>query len=372
MRSEWWVRRAGASLAAVAVVLAACAAPAAPAAVPRAAGPAAEATAAAPAGPGASASAAAAPAVPPAPTTLLYGLQGGDIAYYWQLYVAQEQGLLADEAIDLDVIATRTTPDTTQAIVTGALHLSATTPSSAILARAQDPTAPLAIVAGAMEKITSTVVGAPSVRTLADVRGKTVGTGALRTTSTYLMRQLFRERGGLVEERDYDFVQIGSTGDRLAALMSGGIAASDMSQPRDFQLVDQGYHLLGSLSDLVADYTFLAVVTNSAWASENADALMRFVRAWSRASVWLAAPANRTRAVEILARRTNIDAPLAARIYESYVEQKRVFTPDGSVSLPALKGVIDLMVEVGDLSAPAPDPSRFVDTRYYEAARSRG
>jgi ABC-type nitrate/sulfonate/bicarbonate transport system substrate-binding protein len=367
MRSEWPVARVALALAIAIVGLGACAGPATTPSASPVAGP-----APAPAGGGSPSAATAAPAQPspPATTTLLYGQQGGDIAYYWQLYVAQDQGLLQAEAIDLDVIATRTTPETTQDIVTGALHLSATTPSSAVLARQQDPTAPLAIVAGSMDKITSTVVGAPSVPTIADVRGKSVGTGALRTTSTYLMRQLFRERGGLVDERDYDFVQIGSTGDRLAALMSGGIAASDMSQPRDFQLLDQGYRLLGSLSDLVSDYMFLAVVTNSAWASENADAMTRFVRAWSRASAWLADAANKQRAVEVLAARTNIEQPLAARIYESYVEQKHVFTPDGSISLPALKGIIDLMIEVGDLSPPAPDPARFVDTRYFEAARA--
>src|SRR5262249_43154708 len=239
--SRFW--RVAMALALSGLALGACAPPAPPP-------PAASSAAPAPgADPRNAANAAPAQVPPPAATTLLYGQQGGDIAYYWQLYVAQDQGLLQDEAIDLDVIATRTTPETTQDIVTGALHLSATTPSSAILARQQDPTAPLTIVAGAMDKITSTVIGAPSVRTIADIRGKSVGTGALRTTSTYLMRQLFRDRGGLVDERDYAFVQIGSTGDRLAALMSGGIAASDMSQPRDFQLMDQGYHLLGSLSD---------------------------------------------------------------------------------------------------------------------------
>src|SRR5262249_58586739 len=141
-----------------------------------------------------------------------------------------------------------TTPETTQDIVPGALHLSATTPSSAILARQQDPTAPLTIVAGSMDKITSTVIGAPSVRTIADIRGKSVGTGALRTTSTYLMRQLFRNRGGLVAERDYAFVQIGSRGDGRAGPWGAGVPPPAWGQPRDFQVWDQADHQLGPLS----------------------------------------------------------------------------------------------------------------------------
>jgi ABC-type nitrate/sulfonate/bicarbonate transport system substrate-binding protein len=350
-------------VAALAVAIAACAGPTSP--------PTAQPKAAQPAGQPAPDGAPQAASKPAAPATLLYGLQGGDIAYYWPLYVALEQGFFQAQAVEPDLISTRTTPDTTNMIVTQALHLAATTPSSAVLAREQDPTAPLAIVAGAMDKITATIVGTPSVRTLADVRGKTVGTGALRTTSTYLMRRLFRDRAGLIEDRDYDFVQIGSTADRVAALINGGIAASDMSQPRDFQLMDQGYHLLGSLAEMASDYMFLSVVANSQWASQNADTMTRFVRAWSQACQWLYDPANKARATEMLAARTNVDVPLATRIYESYIEKDKVFTRDGSINVAALKGIMDLMAEVGDLNPPVPDAAKFVDNRYYEAARAR-
>jgi NitT/TauT family transport system substrate-binding protein len=363
-----WRRAAPIGALQAALLTLACGAPgAAPGPAPSSQPPA----SAPPAASGQAPAASAATGTPLQPTTLLYGLQGGDIAYYWQLYVAQDQGLLQAQGIDLDVIATRTTPDTTTAIVTTALHLANTTPSSAILAREQDPNTPLAIVAGSMDKITATVVGRPEVNTLADIRGKSVGTGAIRTTSTYLMRQLFRDRGGLVDGRDYEFIQIGSTGDRVAALLNGGIAASDMSQPRDFLLMDQGYNLLGSLAELASDYMFLSVIVNSQWASQNADAVTRFVRAWSQACTWLYQPANRARAVEILAERTKIEPALAARVYDTYVEKDRVFTRDGSVSLPALQGIMDLMAEVGDLSPPVPEPSKFVDTRYFEAARAR-
>jgi hypothetical protein len=55
--------------------------------------------------------------------------------------------------------------------------------------------------------------------------------------------------------------------------------------------------------------------------------------------------------------------------YQLHQEEVKALTPDGSVNMPGLKTVVDLLGEAGDLAPPLPPPSKYVDESYLAKAR---
>jgi ABC-type nitrate/sulfonate/bicarbonate transport system substrate-binding protein len=88
---------------------------------------------------------------------------------------------------------------------------------------------------------------------------------------------------------------------------------------------------------------------------------VRFLRAIIRANQWVYDPANRTEAEAILAKETGADGEVASALYELYVNHVRVYRPDAEPLLSHLQGNIGLMVELGEVEAPGPNPENYLD-----------
>ena len=102
------------------------------------------------------------------------------------------------------------------------------------------------------------------------------------------------------------------------------------------------------------------------WAEANAEALRRFVRAHVDTVSWLYDPANKEQAIQRLSTRTQLSAEDARSTYELYVEQERPFPLGMRINLGGVQGVLDSLVEMGDLTQPTPPPSRYVDASYVD------
>ncbi len=151
--------------------------------------------------------------------------------------------------------------------------------------------------------------------------------------------------------------------------MSGGAAAALLAQPQDLQAEAQGYPRLALSSDVLQDYQYNSWVTRRDWASANSDLLVRWLRAYVRASRWLNDPANRDEAIRIGVEYTKADTDIVAQTYDLLLVQLagRVIPPDPEISLSGLKVVVDDMVASGDLPAPQP-PEKYVDQSYVQRA----
>jgi hypothetical protein len=55
--------------------------------------------------------------------------------------------------------------------------------------------------------------------------------------------------------------------------------------------------------------------------------------------------------------------------YDLMVVQERVFSEGCAVRPNGIQAVIDLLAEVGELSAPLPRPEKYIDTSYWQRAQ---
>ncbi|MBX5491723.1 MAG: ABC transporter substrate-binding protein [Chloroflexi bacterium] len=307
-----------------------------------------------------------APATPPEPVALRYG-PVTFTAMFWPLYLGEAKGWFTEEGVNLEVIMFRVSSDATRALSADSIDIAGTAFDSAVLA--VEGGADVVAVSGILNKPLYNLIVRPEIRSVTDLRGKTLGVSDLRDGSTILLQRALDREG--LHPGEYDMVQAGGTPDRYAAVKSGAVAGAMLSQPNDFIAMAEGYPSLLLVSDIIPDYQFTANVVRRSWAQRNEDALARFHRVWIRACRWLYDPANKAEAISILAQRLNTPEDLARKTYELYFEHADALPRNGELNLAGVRTVLDIMTEMGNLPSPTPPIDRYVDTSYLERAARR-
>jgi NitT/TauT family transport system substrate-binding protein len=167
---------------------------------------------------------------------------------------------------------------------------------------------------------------------------------------------------------DLDFVYAKATQDRLAALLSGGVDAAILYPPATFRAEAAGYTYLGDIEPYLKDFPFTVWAANIDWAAKNREALLSYIRAYSRAVHWLYDPKNKDQAVDILVKYSKQDRKDSADTYDYFIGKLRAFSGNGRISSESYKRMTDALAQWGDLSQPVPPASKFFDLSFVEAA----
>ena len=326
---------------------------------------------AAPAPPAASAPAAApqptAPSAPPAPATVTAGIVARN-AYFWPVWIADAVGLFGQQAIQNEVILTRSPAGGHQMLVNGGADVALSTPETAIIAASKG--APLVLIAGGQEDPAYSLIVGPNIRTVQDLRKQPLAIAGLKDGVTLIMQRLLTSRG--LSEDDLEWIVVGGTTERYVAVKSGAAAGALVGQPLDFQGEAEGLRRLLDSSEVTREWQFINVAANREWARAHADALVRWLRAYVGGARYLNDPANKENAIRILAEATETEDRFARQTYELYFEQRagQVVSREAGINMAGLRNVIRLMDETGALEgSPPPAPEQVVDLSYWERAR---
>lgn len=298
----------------------------------------------------------------PARARLQYGMVSRNV-HNWPIYVAEQQGLFEQQGLEVETTLTGASVRAVQFVASGSLDVVSASADAVILGN--DRGAPVVIVSGVNRAVYS-LVAQPHLKGYSDLRGATVGVSALKGGETTHLRRLLQARG--LADSDYSLVVGGGTAERYIAFRSGAFDAAMFPSPEDVQLRGEGYPLLGSSKEVLANIPFLTMATRQDWAAANTEVLVRWLRAVARAIDWIYDPANRAEAIRGLTEGMGAQREAAEQTYEGWVVRDRILYPHGAIDLASIQLMGELMVEQGDLASPAPPPERFADLRYQEAA----
>lgn len=305
---------------------------------------------------------------PPAPTASQVKVTFGvvtDNLNHWPVYIAEEEGFFGRFGVEFDRVVTRAS---VQLLSSGSVPV-ATATAEAVIAGAARGGGGVVIVAG-FNRAYYVLVAKPQIKSYAELKGKVIGVSALRAGETPLLRVLLRARG--LAEGDYQMVVAGGTPERVTALQAGSIDATMLTPPLDLPLIQKGFNRLGASTEVLPDFAFLTLGANRSWASANSEALVRVLVALTEATDWLLNPANKNRAVEILAKRLNVSPDEARQTYEGTVAvDPPLFYRDMALTESSLQKVLGFMVEDGTIQASEADPKRYLDTSYLGQALQR-
>ena len=283
-------------------------------------------------------------------------------ALQWPEYIATELGWFKENGVSLDMVVVGA--GAAQQVAAGALNIGYIGFPDFI--RATNQGAPLKIVINAISAPPYAVYAKPAIKQIAELKGKTVSIGGTKDVTLIYMEAFIASAG--LKASNLDFVYAKATQDRLAALLSGGADAAILYPPSSFRAGAAGYTYLGDIEAYLKDFPFTVWAANTGWAANNREALLAYIRAYSRAVRWLYDAGNKERAVDILVKYSRQDRKDSADTYDYFVSKLHAFSADGRISQTAYKRMTDALVDWGDLKEPVPPASKFFDLSFVEAA----
>jgi ABC-type nitrate/sulfonate/bicarbonate transport system substrate-binding protein len=294
-------------------------------------------------------------------------LAGGAQGFNWlPVFVADEQGLFEKHGLKIVYKRMGTVDKATTAAVEGEADLAITPPEGAVadFVKGGD----LRIVAANAQRLPMSLVAQPGISTIAELKGKKIGTSSL-TEGTAIYTQIMLAEQGLRYPGDYEFVLAGIHTKRWEALQSGEIDCAPQPAPWNFLAEDHGYTLIGEVASAIPEIVFTAIIGKESWLRNNEDVVARFLSALSEAHALTNDALNQDLILPIFQRITTPDNQSLAQRGLDYMRGMNMWPAGLAVTDKALATTIDLMIRAGLLGEGDRERARSVfDPRYLDRA----
>jgi len=285
-------------------------------------------------------------------------------ATYTDVYVGQTKGFFADEALTVEEALSGGSAKGMQQLLANATNAVGT--SADMVMTAVDAGGDAVIVGATTAKQIYYLNVGKKVSTWDDLRGKVIGVASLTGTEPSQIKTMLSKHG-LTFGKDYDLRVVGSTPEKIAGLQNGALDAAIVYPPQCFQIVDEGFKILGSTEELDRWPSAVWAVTKS-WAQQNEDTLVRYLRGISRSHQWLADPANRAQAVDIIATNTKIDKKFVELQYEEFWGKGQQYSKDGSPNMDGVAYVLEVTIADGAIKTTGKKAQDYADLSYLQKA----
>ena len=224
------------------------------------------------------------------------------------------------------------------------------------------------ILVAATDYTPTEMVVQPEIKSIADLRGKTVLVDAPNTQNALALKKIL-STAGLNPGTDYQMKEAGGTGARVAAMAKQKEYAATMAsgqtaaQARQYGLVS-----IASTSNIVGPVLRYGIFTRRQWAKDNSDLLVRYLAAHIVAQRWILDPENKNKAIDMIAQQRKLSRDLAAGIYEMDTGQNGL-ARDAAIDVGRFSNVLKFRAEVeGSWGGKAPAPERYYDASYHKKA----
>ena len=213
------------------------------------------------------------------------------------------------------------------------------------------------------------IIAQPEIKSLADLRGKTVVVDAPNTAYALLLYKALKDAG--LNKGDYAVYSAGGTTQRMDTMLHDKErgAAAVINVPFNFRLLAAGMKDLGSATASIGPYQAGSVVVMRDWAKTNNDVLVRYLKAIILGRRWLLDPANRAEAIALVVDRLKFAPDVAGRAYDYVTDPTEGFNRDAHFDMDGFMNVLKLRAEIeGQWGGKPPVPEKYYDLSYYNQA----
>ncbi len=205
----------------------------------------------------------------------VYNALGGTMTPAW---VAQDLGLFTKHGLQhsLNYLAATTA---VQAIVGGTEEIGLVGNQGIDVALEGADTV---YIASTASRFIFRLYGEASIKTVADLKGKTLAVTQPAASTDYASRMLLR-RFGLVPDKDVKILYAGSSPALLTTLKAGNASAGLMNAPVIFQAQELGFKQILNVTELNIPFIFVGVVTTRKVLQQKPDAISRYLRGYTEA-----------------------------------------------------------------------------------------
>jgi ABC-type nitrate/sulfonate/bicarbonate transport system substrate-binding protein len=287
-------------------------------------------------------------------------------ATVWPHFIAADKGYFKAAGIDVEIIATRSSAKGMQQIAAGSLDIVSSGIPDHL--RAIDKGAPVKIIMNQIGTPPYMVYASTDIKKITDLKGKTVIIGGIKDVTKVYVESLFKPAG--LMPGDYDYIYAGSTSNRFAALVAGGVQAAIMLPPFSLRAATQGFTNLGNIQSVLKDFPFSVYAVNTNYLKKNREAVIKFMAAILKGTAWLYDTKNKSEAADILVKWSRFKRPDALATYDIFFKEINAYRLDGVVTKEAYTKMMKVLVGWGDMKS-IPPMSKFYDGSLLKEARKR-
>ncbi len=210
------------------------------------------------------------------------------------------------------------------------------------------------------------VVAQPSVKSFADLKGKTLSVDAMTTGAAFVLRELVARNG--LADGDVKYERAGGTANRYRDLLAGKHEATLLRTPFEVLARNKGYTVLASAESLGA-YQGTAGYVRRSWGQANEAAVVGFLKGYRQAVDWIYDRGNREIVEALLVANIRDMTPsLAKQSYDLLLADKGGLFRDLKPDAKGIATVLALRSKYATPPKTLGDASKYVDLTWYEKA----
>ena len=196
------------------------------------------------------------------------------------LWVAQEAKIFEKYDIDSHLILIASGSLMVQAMLGGELPIAGAAGSAAVDASLGGADI---VMFGSMVKVPAFYIMAlPEIKTVDDLRGKTVGVTRFGSSTDFTMRYVLRKQG-FEPGKDVTIIQTGDLFAAAAMLRTRTIVAAPFSSPTNLRAEEAGARVLMNMGKAGVYFPHDAFMARRSFINTNTDLVRRFLKAYSEA-----------------------------------------------------------------------------------------
>jgi NitT/TauT family transport system substrate-binding protein len=278
------------------------------------------------------------------------------------LWYATEQNLFPKYGVDVELIYIPTALQVTRVVLTGdsQIAFSGGAPVvSAVLSGAD-----LVFIGGVANVPAFYMMAVPEIKSLAELKGKTVGVTRFGSSTDFALRYLLQKQG-LNPDKDVNVLQLGGMPELAAALSKRLIVAAPLSAPAHIRARAAGAQPLLDMAKAGVYFPHTAVITKRAYLKTNRDIALNFFRGYSEGLQRFLH--DKAQAKKIIQKYTRDTA-------EDIIEATYQYAVDYVVRppYPNRDGIVETLKQSQNPEAKKAEPDHFIDASVVRSLEDQG
>lgn len=194
--------------------------------------------------------------------------------------LGKRQGIFRRNNLELEVVYVNSGSLLNQALIAGTFDVSLSQGSEAMLAKIRG--ADMRIAAVIANRFNHVYLAAPSITSFKQLKGKKVAVSRFGSGS-HFQTNLALKDGGLDPEKDVTVLQIGNSGARITAILSGVVDGTIMAADFVPKAKREGFNVLADLADTNIEYPFLSLNMMGPYLDRNQRLTKALIKSMSEA-----------------------------------------------------------------------------------------
>jgi len=266
---------------------------------------------------------------------LIIGYTARDLNNF-PLFAAQARGYFKDAGKDVELVQMRSNIGLS-GLLGGSVDYYTSFSSAVTLAAQQG--SPVVGIFSMIERPSLYMVTRPEIRSMAELKGKTIGLGSIGGITVTITRRMLASYG--ITANEFTIVSSGDLPVRLAAVKSGAIHATLAGPPAPVQAKELGLNVLASAADTV-DFPLAGLSTSVAKVRGNRAEVVAVLTAMLRGLLFVRS--QRSEAIGLIQKLFKMERELAEAGYDQTLP---AYSKDGTASARGIESVLEVARQGG-------------------------